>query len=142
MPDLLDSIRKDIDKRLSELRPLVEEVRQLEQARAALREDKGPSIGRARTSSRRRSAASRSNSAGKRTRMTKAQSQEIDRRVLAILADDPNIKASPLAMMTDTNTPSMNSRLSRLVKEGAVKKSKRGRAVRYEVQDARRQKAS
>jgi hypothetical protein len=124
--DLLSQIRLDIDKRLTELRPLLDEVRRLERARDALSTT---------NSARRRPRARRPKSAAKRTRMTKAQSQEIDRRVLALLSADSTQKPTSLAVLTETSVGSMNSRLSRLIKEGALKKRKRRNTVRYEVQD-------
>lgn len=124
MADLLSQVRRDIDTRLGQLRPVLEEFRRLEQAREALsttdgrsrrqpRGDRGPKV--------------------KRTRMTKLQSQEIDRRVLALLAVDPAQRPTALAMLTETSVSSMNSRLNRLVREGKLTKRKRAGAVRHDV---------
>ena len=125
MADLLSQVRRDIDNRLSELRPVLEEVRRLEHAREAL----------ARTDGRRdRHRAPGGKSGAKRSRMTKAKSQEIDRRVLALLSADPVQKPGALALLTDTSVPSMNARLTRLIREGAIKKRKRKRVIHYEVQ--------
>ena len=76
MADLLTRVRRDIDARLAELRPVVDEVRRLERARSAL----GAS-----DSAQHRSQVRR-RSAPKRTRMTEAQSRELDRQVLALLS--------------------------------------------------------
>jgi hypothetical protein len=65
--------------------------------------------------------------------MTRAQSQEIDRRVLALLADDSAQRPAALAMLTDTSVGSMNARLNRLVRDGKLKKSKRGKTIRYQI---------
>lgn len=65
--------------------------------------------------------------------MTKLQSQEIDRRLLALLAEDPAQRPAALAMLTETSVDSMNSRLNRLVREGRLKKRKRAGAARYHV---------
>jgi hypothetical protein len=68
-----------------------------------------------------------------RSRMTRAQSQEIDRRVLALLAEDSAQRSAALAMLTETSVGSMNSRLNRLVRDGELEKSKRRNTIRYQV---------
>jgi hypothetical protein len=123
--DLLTDIRRDIDRRLDELRPVLDEFRRLEQARDALTTA---------NDSRRPPRARNANAGSARTRMTRAQSEEIDRRVLALLAVDPTQRPAALAMLTKTSVGSMNSRLNRLVREGKLRKRKRGNAVRYEGQ--------
>jgi hypothetical protein len=124
VPDLLTDIRRDIDRRLDELRPVRDEFRRLERARDALAtaNDSRPT-GRAR----------RAIAGSGRTRMTKAQSQQLDKRVLALLSDDSTQKAAALAMLTETGVGSMNARLNRLVRDGKLKKRKRGRTIRYLV---------
>jgi hypothetical protein len=42
MPDLLDKVRSEVDERLAELRPMVEEARRLEAALAALDSQQPP----------------------------------------------------------------------------------------------------
>ena len=124
MADLITEIRRDIDRRLDELRPVRDEFRRLEQARKAL--------ARA-TDARRPARAVRANAGSDRSRMTRAQSQQIDRRVLALLQEDSAQRAAALAMLTETSVGSMNGRLNRLVRDGKLKKRKRGNSVRYEV---------
>jgi hypothetical protein len=82
---------------------------------------------------RRPARASNANDGSTRTRMTRAQSQEIDRRVLALLAEDSAQRPAALAMLTETSVGSMNARLNRLVRDGELKKSKRGNTIRYQV---------
>jgi hypothetical protein len=53
--------------------------------------------------------------------------------VLALLSDDPTQKPAALALLTDTSSASMSSRLNRLVKQGELKKRMRGNSTRYEV---------
>jgi Winged helix-turn-helix DNA-binding len=122
--DLITEIRRDIDGRLDELRPLRDEFRRLEEARDAL-----ATAHDARRSTRARKSQDRSI----RSRMTRAQSREIDRRVLALLKEDSAQRAAALAMLTETSVGSMSRRLNRLVRDGKLKKRKRGNAVRYEV---------
>jgi Winged helix-turn-helix DNA-binding len=125
VPDLLTDIKRDIDRRLDELRPMRDEFRRLEQACKAL-----ATANDARRPARARRVSARS----PRSRMTRAQSQEIDRRVLALLKEDPAQRAAALAILTETSVGSMNARLNRLVSDGKLKKRKRGRTVRYDVQ--------
>jgi Winged helix-turn-helix DNA-binding len=122
--DLLSDIRRDIDRRLNELRPVRDEFRRLEQARVALA--KANDV-------RRPARASKANDGSTRTRLTRAQSQEIDRRVLALLAEDSAQRPAALAILTETSVGSMNARLNRLVRDGELKKSKRGNTIRYQV---------
>jgi hypothetical protein len=125
--DLLTDIRRDIDRRLDELRPVRDEFRRLEQARDALAtsDDTGrPARGR------------KANAGSTRFRMTRAQSQEIDRQVLALLKEDSAQRPATLAILTETSVGSMNARLNRLVRDGKLKKRKRGRTVQYDVQQA------
>jgi hypothetical protein len=125
--DLLTDIRRDIDRRLDELRPVRDEFRRLEQARDAL----ATSADRGRPTRARKS-----NTGSARSRMTRAQSQEIDRQVLALLREDSAQRPAALAMLTETSVGGMNSRLNRLATEGKLKKRKRGRTVRYDIQPA------
>jgi len=122
--DLLSDIRRDIARRLDELRPVRDEFRRLEQARDALAKA---------NDARRPARASKANDGSARTRMTRTQSQEIDKRVLALLAEDSAQRPAALAMLTKTSVGSMNARLNRLVRDGELKKSKRGNTIRYQV---------
>jgi hypothetical protein len=120
--DLLTDIRRDIDRRLDELHPVRDEFRRLERARDALAtaNDSRPTV-RAR----------RAITGSGRTRMTRAQSQELDKRVLALLRDDSTQKPAALAMLTETSVGSMNARLNRLVSDGKLNKRKRGRTIHH-----------
>jgi hypothetical protein len=122
--DLIAEIRRDIDRRLDQLRPVRDEFRRLEQARDAL-----ATANDARPPARARKAKARPI----RSRMTRGQSQEIDRRVLALLAEDSAQRPAALALLTETSVGSMNSRLNRLVGDGELKKSKLGNTIRYQV---------
>jgi hypothetical protein len=68
--------------------------------------------------------------------MTRAQSRDIDRRVVSLLAEDPDQTPATLALLTETTAGSMSSRLNRLARDGKLKKHRRGAAVRYEVRPA------
>jgi hypothetical protein len=125
--DLLTDIRRDIDRRLDELRPVRDEFRRLEQARDALAtsDDRG-----------RPARARKANAGSTRSHMTRAQSQEIDRQVVSLLKEDSAQGPAALAMLTETSVGSMNARLNRLVRDGKLKKRKRGGTVRYDIQRA------
>jgi hypothetical protein len=122
--DLLTDIRRDIDRRLDELRPVRDEFRRLERAREALAtaNDSGPTA-----------RGSRATAGSDRTRMTRAESQELDKRVLALLREDSTQKPAALALLTETSVGSMNARLNRLVRDGKLNKRRRGRTIRYQV---------
>jgi hypothetical protein len=91
--DLLTDIRRDIARRLDELRPVRDEFRRLERARDAL-----STANAARHPAR----ASKANAGSTGTRMTRAQSQEIDKQVLALLAEDSAQRPAALATLTET----------------------------------------
>jgi hypothetical protein len=105
MADFLDEKRKEIDARLKELRPLVDEYNRLEKAAAALA---GVGDGRARPAARRRS---RGGGSGRRGRPrgsgTRAkQALELVRTrpgiTIAELADSMGIKANYLYRVMPT----------------------------------------
>jgi ABC-type transporter Mla subunit MlaD len=120
--DLLTDIRLDIDRRLDELRPVRDEFRRLEQARDAIATAKH---------AQRPARASKANAGSTRSRMTRSQSQEIDRQVLALLKEDSAQGPAARAMLTETGVGSMNARLNRLVRDGRLNQSKRGNTTRY-----------
>jgi len=108
--DLITEIRRDIDRRLDELRPVRDEFHRLEQA--------GNVLATA-TNAPRPARAEKASAGSSRSRMTRAQNQEVDRRVLALLQEDSAQRAAALAMMTETSVGSMNARLNRLVREAS-----------------------
>jgi hypothetical protein len=122
--DLLADIRRDIDRRLDELRPARDEFRRLERAQDALATS---------TDSRPTVRNSRATAGSARSRMTRAQSQELDQRALALLREDSSQKPAALALLTETSVGSMSARLNRLVLQGKLNKHKRGRTIRYRV---------
>lgn len=105
MADFLDEKRKEIDARLKELRPLVDEYNRLEKAAAALA---GVGEGRARPATRRRSRAASSGRRGRpRGSGTRAkQALELVRArpgiTIAELADAMGIKANYLYRVMPT----------------------------------------
>jgi hypothetical protein len=120
--DLLTEVRRDIDRRLDELRPVVDEFRRLEQARDALRSTNS-SRGRRRESSARTEAG--------RTRMTKAQSQEIDSGCSRSWRRIPP-RRPPYSRCSWRPASAARTR-ARLVRDGEPTRSKRGKTIRYRV---------
>lgn len=122
MADLLDSIKHDIDKRLTDLRPLVEEAHQLEQVLQAL-DGQGGSRARRRSRGRRPSPRRK---VTKRSRATKAEMEERRKRILALVGQNPGIKASNLAMLMEVTPTTMARLLKKLEVERAARRKKDG----------------
>jgi predicted Rossmann fold nucleotide-binding protein DprA/Smf involved in DNA uptake len=121
MADLLDQLRTDIDQRLRELRPALEETEQLERALEAL------------NSSDERTSAAKNDAKpqGKRKRITEAEAEARKRQALAIVAKDPKTRPSALATLLGMSASNTYNLLRRLEKDGALKKTDGG----YQVQD-------
>jgi hypothetical protein len=103
MADFLDEKRKEIDARLKELRPLVDEYNRLEKAAAALA---GVGEGRARPATRRRAASSgrrgRPRGSGTRARQALELVRARPGITIAELADAMGIKANYLYRVMPT----------------------------------------
>lgn len=119
MADLLDRIRQQISTRLSELRPLVDEQRRLEAALHALGDpvaahaDAAPARGR-----RQRKAATRSTTpVEKRKRAPRGANRAA---VLRAVGDRPGATSAELAARSGVQRNTLNTLLSRLVKEGEL----------------------
>ena len=110
MPDLLDRVRDDIDERLHELRPVVDEYETLRRARelmaAAVKPERrrGP-VGRPTSASRRQGPVRR----GERTS-----------QILALLRERPEITPRELAQQLDTTRQNISVTLGRLKKQGVI----------------------
>lgn len=117
MADLLDMIRSQIDARLNELRPLVDEAASLEAAVAALGGSDGPAAP-ARPGRR----ASRSTSAGRRGR----RRRETRERLVDYVRANPGSTAGEGATALGLNRNSVATRLAQLAKSGELLKAARG----------------
>ncbi len=151
MADLLERVQRELDERLAELRPLVEEARQLEAALVALeRNDSGGAPSRAprprRTTSEQPQPApsdsgrdnassnqrapkqgeTRTQKPERRKTTTQPESDERRRRVLAIVTENPGTTAGNLALLLDTSVAAMGALLKRLEREGKVEKAEKG----------------
>jgi hypothetical protein len=117
MADLLDTVRSEIDARLDELRPLVEEAAGLEAALAALERSDG-----AATPARVRRRSSRATPAGRRARQGGGTRERLGDYVRA----NPGSTAGDVASALGLNRDSVATRLAQLAKSGELVKATRG----------------
>ena len=118
MADFLDDKRKEIDARLQELRPLVDEFNRLEQAAAAL-----AGVGTAtRTATRKR----RSNGGTRRRRGRPRGSGNRAKQALELVRARPGITISEMAGAMGIKANYLYRVMPTLQKEGQVKKRDKG----------------
>ena len=117
MSELLDDIRSQINSRLEELRPLVEEADQLAAALDALAR---PAVSAQRNGRRagRRSSPSR--------RQVVRQRSDVRAAVIEYVAANPGATAAGVATALGLKRTSVATRLTQLVKSGALVKAERG----------------
>jgi DNA-binding transcriptional ArsR family regulator len=125
-PDLLSTIRREIDERLRELRPLVaEHTRLLEAAGALVATGRGGSTAVAKTAApaagQPAAAPRRSPAKPKPERAARGAAREA---ILAAL-DHGSHTVGELAVVTAMSGPNINGNLRRLFSEGAVVKTER-----------------
>lgn len=118
MADFLDEKRKEIDARLRELRPLVDEYNRLEKAAAAL----AGVGGSAAAATRRR----RSNSGTRRRRGRPRGSGNRAKQALELVRARPGITISELADAMGIKANYLYRVMPTLQKEGQVKKRDKG----------------
>jgi hypothetical protein len=111
MADLVDTIRKDINARLNELRPLVEEAASLEAALNALDNSE-------RTPSRRPSVATNSRRRGRRG--------DSRAKIIEFVSSHPGSTAGEVSKAVGLNRNSVATQLARLVRTGELSKAARG----------------
>lgn len=119
MADLVGQIQRDIEKRLQELRPLLEEKERLEAVLAALTNGHGAPAPAAR---RTRSAASGSTTrapyaGGKSRRAPRGANREA---ILAVVRERPGISASEVATVTRIAKPTVHTTISQLKRKGIL----------------------
>jgi hypothetical protein len=119
--DFLSEKRKEIDARLRELRPLVEEYQQLEQAANALNGLNGGGT----TTSRRRGPG-RPRTAGRRRRGRPRGSGKRAIQAMELVSANPGITISELANKMGIKANYLYRVMPTLQKEGKVKKRGRG----------------
>ena len=119
MSEFLAKKRKEIDARLRELKPLVDEYQQLQKASEALGGLDGPRGGRRRTSSGRRGSTGR-----RRGRPRGSGTRSI--QALELVKSNPGITISELADNMGIKANYLYRVLPSLESEGKVKKDGRG----------------
>lgn len=143
MADLLERIRVEINARLSELRPLVDEDRRLDAALQALgeRTSTAPAAPSAGSREAARSRAGVTTAAKPRKRAPRGANREA---VLRAVADRPGATSAELAAVSGVGRNTLNGLLARLVKTGELQTRRLptgGRATRLATRSQRRQQA-
>jgi hypothetical protein len=132
--ELIDRIKKDIDDRLEELRPQVEEIPRLEAVLAALQssgghegartsEETSPGgrgRGRPRGAGARRGGAGAGRTGGPRRRARRGQRRE---ELLALVAAQPEITIAEAARRMGVSSPQVSTLVRRLEEEGVLARS-------------------
>jgi hypothetical protein len=128
MPDFLEEKKREIDERLKELRPLVDEFQRLEAAAAALQGVGGSSNSRASAPAtrrtRRRSAASSGGGTGRRGRPRGSGTRS--KQALELVRTRPGISIPEIAEAIGIQQNYLYRVLPALQKDGLVRKEGRG----------------
>ena len=124
MPDFLEEKKREIDVRLKELRPLVDEYHRLEAAAAALSGVPSSGAGRAKAPARRRGAAKPATGTARRGR-PKGSGQR-SKQALEIVRAQPGITIPDLAEAMGIKQNYLYRVMPQLQKDGMVRKSGRG----------------
>ncbi|HST38323.1 MAG TPA: winged helix-turn-helix domain-containing protein [Conexibacter sp.] len=121
MADLVGQIQRDIEKRLKELRPLIEEKDQLEAVLAALSGDYVPANGSAAPARPRARAAAPAGRApyagGKSRRAPRGANREA---ILQLVGERPGISAAEVAEITNIAKPTVHTTISQLKRKGIL----------------------
>ncbi len=119
MADLVGQIQRDIEKRLQELRPLLEEKERLEAVLAALTNGHGaPAV----AATRSRPAASASGArapyaGGKSRRAPRGANREA---ILKVVRERPGVSAAEVASITRIAKPTVHTTISQLKRKGIL----------------------
>jgi DNA-binding transcriptional ArsR family regulator len=124
MADLVGQIQRDIEKRLKELRPLIEEKDQLEAVLAALSGDYTPNgaaaVVAAPARPRARAAAPSGRApyaGGKARRAPRGANREA---ILKLVGERPGISAAEVAEITNIAKPTVHTTISQLKRKGIL----------------------
>jgi DNA-binding transcriptional ArsR family regulator len=121
MADLVGQIQRDIEKRLQELRPLLEEKERLEAVLAALKNGHGvaAAAGVARASAApARSSSGRAPYAGGRTRRAPRGANR--EAILKVVRERPGVSAAEVAAITRIAKPTVHTTISQLKRKGIL----------------------
>ncbi len=119
MADLVAQIQRDIEKRLKELRPLIEEKDQLEAVLAALNGETVANGSATASRARGRSAAPTRApyAAGKSRRAPRGANREA---ILKVVGERPGISAAEVAEITNIAKPTVHTTISQLKRKGIL----------------------
>jgi DNA-binding transcriptional ArsR family regulator len=120
MADLVGQIQRDIERRLQELRPLLEEKEQLESVLAALKHGKNGSSSAAPARARSTSGAAAERApyaAGKGRRAPRGANREA---ILNVVRERPGISATEVAEVTQIAKPTVHTTISQLKRKGIL----------------------
>ena len=120
MADLVGQIQHDIEKRLSELRPLIAEKEQLEAVLVALKN--GGSSAAVAVAPRVRATTTRSSArapyaAGKGRRAPRGANREA---ILSVVRERPGVSAAEVASITRIAKPTVHTTISQLKRKGIL----------------------
>lgn len=122
VPDLLDRIRSELDDRVAALRPAVEEFERLQRAVDALAGLDAPATG-TRRAQRPRATRTRRTRARSGVRAAPGQTQL---RVIEQLRQNPGSSSTAVAHALDISANAAAATISRLVKQGRVRRLETG----------------
>jgi DNA-binding transcriptional ArsR family regulator len=118
MADLVGQIQRDIEKRLQELRPLLEEKERLEAVLAALTNGHGaPAASPARARSAPPSAPRAPYAGGKSRRAPRGANREA---ILSVVRERPGVSAAEVAAITRIAKPTVHTTISQLKRKGIL----------------------
>jgi predicted HTH transcriptional regulator len=118
MADLVGQIQRDIEKRLQELRPLIEEKERLEAVLAALTNGSAatPAAPRVRATTP-RPAGRAPYAAGKGRRAPRGANREA---ILTVVRERPGVSAAEVAEITRIAKPTVHTTISQLKRKGIL----------------------
>jgi predicted HTH transcriptional regulator len=118
MADLVGQIQRDIEKRLKELRPLIEEKEQLEAVLAALTNGStAPAPAAPRVRATTRSSGRAPYAAGKGRRAPRGANREA---ILTVVRERPGVSAAEVAEITKIAKPTVHTTISQLKRKGIL----------------------
>jgi len=120
MADLVGQIQRDIEKRLEELRPLIEEKEQLEAVLAALTNGVGgaaPAAPRAVRATTPRPAGRAPYAGGRSRRAPRGANREA---ILSVVRERPGVSAAEVAAITRIAKPTVHTTISQLKRKGIL----------------------
>jgi DNA-binding transcriptional ArsR family regulator len=117
MADLVGQIQRDIEKRLQELRPLIEEKERLEAVLAALTNGSSAAAAPRPRATTTRPAARAPYAAGKGRRAPRGANREA---ILSVVRERPGVSASEVAEITRIAKPTVHTTISQLKRKGIL----------------------